>query len=194
MQISNFGRTTRGILAGYKTKKNLTQLAQIENFKNLCREGNSQGSCENYYGALKKVTDGLIAVDDKCVSKLIENYENLSKVVSNAIQIMALNAWGEKPPVGVTERLGWLAEADVYTFCRLRAQLIRISTDEEYKALRARTYAEFPDVWPESVTLTQRSELPRPTALKSESNKMGTLSSDDVFKRSLFSLRCDLYL
>ncbi len=194
VQMTNFGRVVRGILAGYKTQKKLTQFAQIENFKNLCREGNSQGSCENYYLALKKITDGLKMVDDKCVPKLIENYENLNKILSNAIQIMALNAWGEKPPASVSERLGWLSESQIFTFCRLKTQLVRIYTDEEYKKMRARTYVEFPDVWPESIALSQRAEIPRPTVLKSAANPKGTLAEDEIFKRSLFSLRCDLYL
>jgi hypothetical protein len=194
VQIANFGRTTRGILAGFKTKKNLTQFAQIENFKNLCREGNSQGSCENYYDALKKITTGLKAVEDKCQPKLMENYENLIKVISNAIQIMALNAWGDASPEGVGERMGWLSEPDIYTFCRLKTQLIRLSSDDEFKLLRAKTYAEFPDSWPASVPLDQRLELPRPRVLKSDSNPTGSLSSEEIFKRSLFSLRCDLYL
>ncbi len=194
IQVTNFARATRGVLSGYKNKKERTQFAQIENFKNLCREGNSQGSCENYYAALKKITDGLKSVDQECIPKLIEGYENLPKVVSQAIQIMALNAWGEKSPSGVTERLGWLVEADIYTFCRLKIQFLRLSSDEEFKAVRARTYAEFPEAWPESVPILQRADTPRPLAQKSESNPNGILVSDEIFKRSLFSLRCDLYL
>ncbi len=194
VQVTNFNRSVRGILVGYKTKKNLTQYAQIENFKNLCREGNSAGACENYYEALKKITSGFKIVDSKCVPKLIENYENLPKVISNGIQVMALNAWGEVPPSGVSERLGWLSEIEIYTFCRLKNQYVTLTSDEEYRALRAKTYAEFPDVWPEKMSVEDRAEVPRPRALKSVSNPTGSLSDDEVFKRSLFSLRCDLYL
>jgi hypothetical protein len=194
VQLTNFSRVVRGILTGYKTQKKLTQFAQIENFKSLCREGNSQGACENYYLALKKMTDGLKMIDDKCIPKLVENYENMNVVISNAIQIMALNAWGEKPPASVSERMGWLAESQIFTFCRLKAQFVRLSSEEDYKKLRAKTYAEFPDAWPESVSLSQRAELPRPTALRSATNTKGSLVEEEVFKRSLFSLRCDLYL
>lgn len=194
VQMGNFNRTVRGVLIGYKNKADRTQLPQIENFKANCREGNSQGSCEKYYLALRKITDGLKSVANKCAPMLIESYENLPKVLSNGIQIMALNAWGERPPSGVNERLGWLTEPDIYTFCRLRAQLVKLTSEENYKSLRAMTYEEFPDVWPESVTIVQRAEIPRPRALKSATNPKGTLTSDEIFRRSLFSLRCDLYL
>ena len=194
VQVANFNRSVRGILVGFKTKKKLTQFAQIENFKNLCREGNSAGSCENYYEALKKITSGFKMVDIKCVPKLVENFENLSKVISNGIQVMALNAWGEVPPSGVSERLGWLSENDIYTFCRLKSQYISLTSDEEYRALRAKTYAEFPDAWPEKISIEDRATFSRPRALKSALNSTGTLIEDEVFKRSLFSLRCDLYL
>lgn len=194
VQITNFNRSVRGVLIGFKTKKNLTQYAQIENLKSLCRQGNSSGSCENYYEALKKITAGFKMVENSCLPKLIENYENLPKVVSNGIQIMALNAWGEAPPSGVSERLGWLTEPDIYTFCRLRNQYVLLTSEEDYRALRSLTYEEFPDRWPDTVSLEQRAELPRPRALKSESNPDGSISSEEIFKRSLFSLRCDLYL
>lgn len=194
VQVTNFTRVVRGVLTGFKNKSQRTQFAQIESFKTLCREGNSQGSCENYYDGLKKITDGLKLVDDKCVPKLNESFENLQKVLSNGIQIMALNAWGEQPPAGTSERMGWLVESDIYTFCRLKTQLIRTVSDEEYKSLRARTYAEFPEAWTDSITIAQRSEVRRPMALKSEANPKGSLVEEEIFKRSLFSLRCDLYL
>jgi hypothetical protein len=194
VQMKNFGQDVRGILEGYKVKKKLTQFAQIESFKSLCRDGNSQGACENYYLALKKITDGLRLIDNQCVSKLTESYETLPKVIQNAIQIMALNAWGEKPPLGAAQRLGWLSEGDIYTFCRLKSQMIRLMSNEEYILLRAKTYAEFPADWPDSIAESQRSELPRPRALRSISNPGGSLTSKEIFQRSLFSLRCDLYL
>jgi len=194
VQVTNFTRSVRGILTGYKTSKKLTQFAQLENFKNLCREGNSAGACENYYDALKKITSAFILVENKCFPKLVEAFENLPKVVSNGIQIMALNAWGEAPPSNVSVRLGWLTESDIYTFCRLRRQYVRLASEEDYWLLRARTYSEFPDVWPETVTLDQRSEIPRPRALKSGDNPNGSMGPEEIFKRSLFSLRCDLYL
>ena len=110
------------------------------------------------------------------------------------MQIMALNAWGEHPPSGVSQRIGWLTESDIRTFCGLKNHFIRLTSDEDYRILRAKTYAEFPDAWPDSISIVQRSEMPRPTALKSEANRQGTLSAEEIYKLSLFSLRCDLYI
>lgn len=194
VEVENFNRNVKGVLVGFKNKKGKTQLPTIDAYKDLCKEGNSPGACENYYENLRKVTDSLRLTDEKCTLKLREENPQIIKVLSQGIQIMALNAWGERPPAGINERLGWLAQNDVYTFCRLRAQLVRFSDEEAYKLLRQKTYKEFPDAWPESISLQKRIDLPRPRAFLSLSNPKGTLSEDEVFKRSLFSLRCDLYL
>lgn len=193
VEVKNFTRQVKGVLVGFKNKSGKIQPAQIEQFRDACRQGNSMGACENYYEALKKITDASRWIQPQCDYKLIEEYPNLVKVLSNGIQIMALNAWGDKPPGGVSERLGWVGLAHIYTFCRMKSQLERMTSKEDFRALRVKTYMEFPDAWPDSIPVEKRFELPRPKAFKSPENPKGPLIEDEVYKRSLFSIRCDLY-
>lgn len=195
VEVKNFTREVRGVLIGFKTKSNKTQLPQIDAMKSLCREGNSAGACENYYQGLKKITTGLKIVNEQCLPKLVEEYPQLTRAVAQGLVTMALNAWGGKPPSGVQERLGWLTEADVFIFCRLRNAYPLLTSEEDYQKLRLVAYAEYPDAWPDSISLDKRSEVPRPRALKDpkDPNSKGSLSTEEIYKRSLFSLRCDLY-
>lgn len=199
VEVENFTQQVRGILIGYKTSKQKIQFAQLGFMKDQCVQGNSQGSCEDYFKALKKVADALTVISPKCNPKLIEAYpteEGKVGIVGNlatGIKIMALAAWGDHAPESISQRLGWLNESDIYGFCRMKNKLVQMTSDEEFQGLRMSVYNEFPDAWPESIPLEKRSEVPRPRAFKSASNPSGKLLEKDIYPRSLFSLRCDLY-
>ena len=192
VEITNFGREVRGIITAYKTKKG-KQYATLFYALEQCKLGNSQGSCEDYFKALKRVADATRVVSPKCYPKLKLEYENLTQILSTGVKVMALFAWGDKPPESIAQRLGTLTEGDIYGFCRSKNGLVQLTSLEEYKIFRASVYREFPDRWPENLPLEKRAEIPRPRALLSASNPTGTLKESDVYERSLFSLRCDLY-
>ena len=193
VEVSNFEREVRGFLDGYKTSQKKIQYAQIGYAKDQCKEGNSQGSCEDYFKAVKRVADAVRVVSPKCYIKLKEANKGLVEALSSGVRIMALAAWGDKPPEGIGQRMGWLTEGDIYGFCRAKNGLVQLTSLEEYKALRASVYREFPDRWPDKMAMEDRAAVPRPRALLSMSNVKGSLKEADVYERSLFSLRCDLY-
>lgn len=193
IEVSNFTRDVTGIMTSYTNKKKRKQFAQINFLRDQCTKGNSQGSCEDYFKAVKRVADATRTVSEKCYPKLKEEFESLPKVLSDGVKIMALSAWGEKPPDGIAQRLNWLTEGDVYGFCRAKNGLIQITDMEQFKSFRASVYREFPDRWPENLSLEQRAEISRPRALKSASSSLGSLNENEIYERSLFSLRCDLY-
>lgn len=192
VEITNFGREVQGIVTAYKTKKG-RQYATLFYALDQCKVGNSQGSCEDYFKALKRVADATRVVSPKCYPKLKEEYTNLTQILATGVKVMALVAWGDKPPEGIGQRLGTLTEGDIYGFCRSKNGLVQLTSLEEYKGFRASVYREFPDRWPENLPLEKRAEIPRPRALQSTANPTGTLKESDVYERSLFSLRCDLY-
>lgn len=195
VEVSNFSREVRGVLKGYRTntKDKKIQYAILDYAREQCKEGNSQGSCEDYFKAVKRVADATRVVSPKCYPKLKAETAELVGALAMGIRIMALVAWGEKPPEGIGQRLGTLTEGDIYGFCRAKNGLIALTSLNDYKSLRTSVYREFPDRWSESIPIEKRAEIPRPRALKSTQNPSGTLNEDEVYERSLFSLRCDLY-
>lgn len=193
VEISNFEREVTGIITSVKDSKKRQQYPKLNYAREQCKDGNSQGSCEDYFKTVKRVADAIRVVSPKCHIKLKEQFQSLTNVLATGIKIMALAAWGEKPPEGIGQRMGWLTEGDIYAFCRAKNGLVQLTSLEEYKVLRASVYREFPDRWPENLPLESRAEMPRPRALLSTTNVKGSLKESDVYERSLFSLRCDLY-
>lgn len=217
VQISNFKKNMQGVLYGEKIRKK-TQFPQIYYWKDRCRTGNSIGACEDYFSGLRSLEKELKTVNRTCQIKYVQQEEgkSLLKEVSNAVHIMSLVAWGEKPPGGLSERLGWLNETNVRTFCYLKETLKQFVGDEGLLQLREKVYREYPGDWPEKFNVNDlvisnsgpgnkgenSSDIDvsklvaenRPRAYKTSVNPAGTLTKEQVYERSLFSIRCDLYM
>ncbi|MFZ3231927.1 MAG: hypothetical protein WA160_17095 [Pseudobdellovibrio sp.] len=185
--------------------KGIIQFAQISYWKDRCQQGNSIGACEDYFNGLKKIVTALIVLPEQCQIKLIEKNELFLKYLSDGIQIMSLVAWGEKPPAGAAERAGWLTEVDLRTFCGLQKEFLMLAGDDELQALKDRVYHQYPEARSdklmqeiekksdEKMDESLRDPVNRPLALKTVQNPAGTLEKKQIFERSLFSIRCDLY-
>lgn len=189
-----FLKSMRGIAASGKIKTK-TQFAQLGFWRDRCRDGNSTGACEDYFIGLKKMSFALKALPTKCYAKFSEDENNAWFVqsITQAIRTYALLAWAEKPPVGPGERMGWLTENELTTFCSLKKTLIEVEGEEKFASFRQNIYAQYPEAWLDTVGEDLKSPENRPLALKTAANPQGTLSKNEVFERSLFSIRCDLY-
>lgn len=196
IQAKVFERNTKGILTGIK-KNGKIQYALLSAMQDHCKEGNSIGACAEYFEALRKIASELKIFKQTCQIKYSEQNENFVNQLSQALQIMSLVAWGEKPPVGTAERAGWLSEPQVRTFCALKKTYLLLAGEENYAAIRNRIYLEYPDAWPEQNTNEEndrRNPENRPKAFKTPMNPKGHFEKNKIFERSLFSIRCDLFL
>ncbi|MBY0555523.1 hypothetical protein K2P97_13410 [bacterium] len=208
VQTSIFEKKTEGILSAMKKNRKI-QYAQINYWRDRCRNGNSIGSCDDYFEGLRVVASNLRDVKDNCQIKYGEQNANFTQQITQGLQIMSLVAWGEAPPPGIAERIGWLTESHIRTFCYLKKTFILLAGDESYIALRSKVYREYPGEWSEEdkkkiaekeATAASGDESRRfldenrPRALKSVSNPSGKLTQDEVFERSIFSIRCDMYM
>lgn len=200
IQTSIFKKKTEGILSATKKNKK-TQFAQLNYWSQRCKEGNSIGACEDYLEGLRFVVSELREVHDNCQVKYGIEEPQFVKQVQQAIQIMALVAWGEKPPSGLGDRAGWLIESQLKTFCYMKKTLILLAGDEYFKSLREKVYREYPDKLPElkegeleKVDIKNFTSENRPRAYKTAANPSGSLTKEQIYERSIFSVRCDLYM
>lgn len=199
VQAKKFDRNTKGLLFSTKVK-NKIQFAKLPGLKDICRQGNSLGACSDYLEGLRQVANELKFMNDNCKVKYAQENEGFLSQISSALQVMALVAWGERPPTGPAERAGWLAEPDIKSFCNLKKTFILLAGEEGYVSIRNSVYTMYPDEWSEKSLPTEeapsdnRKAEDRPRALKTAANPWGKLSQKEVFERSLFSIRCDLYL
>lgn len=216
VQTSIFEKKTQGLLTAVR-KSGKVQYPLINYWRDRCKVGNSIGSCDDYFEGLRTVTKELREVKDSCQIKYFEQNENLLEQILQALQIMALVAWGEKPPPGIAERTGWLNEAQVRTFCYLKKTFILTGGEESFLLLREKVYREFPGDWPENFDINKLVESNsdksrkdnvvdvdvdveklvaenRPRAYRTVANPSGKLTNGEIFERSIFSIRCDLYM
>ncbi len=194
VQVKIFQRNTQGILTAVRTKTKKVQFAQINYSRDSCVEGNSQGACENYFNNLKLLTSQFKDFSVKCQKKYAEQSPDFLLNMRKAMSAMSLLAWGEKPPEGVAYRLGWLTESDLKTFCAIRDNYVQVDGEEKYLEFRNEVYKAFPDKWSDKVPLEARIPDDRPKAFKTSDNPVGSLDKSKIYERSLFSIRCDLYM
>ncbi len=212
VQTAIFEKKTEGILSNTRKNKK-TQFSQILYWRDRCKQGNSLGACDDYFEGLRMIAKELHSVNENCQIKYSSQNENLLKHITQALQITALVAWGEKPPAGVADRIGWLNETNIRTFCYLKKTFILIAGEENFLALREKVYNEYPGDWPEKfdfnklaasgvdktkpnaeVDIEKLVAENRPRAYKSATNLSGIFNKDQIYERSIFSVRCDLYM
>ncbi|WP_413558309.1 hypothetical protein [Bdellovibrio sp. HCB209] len=175
----------KGQLFSTQQKKN-TIPPSIVREKEACQLGNSGGSCYEYFSTLKNIGDAVSRGSAQCAGQLYKVNE-VATALNDGLELMARLAWGVKPPeAGTYERFGWLTEAEIATFCRLKNTYIRANGEEAWTAFRQRVSAKLPG---EEIPLT-----PEGTVSTVEPRKAtAVLTESDIWNRSLFSVRCDVF-
>jgi hypothetical protein len=101
---------------------------------------------------------------------------------------MARIAWGGFPPeAGSMQRYAWLQESEISTFCRIKAVYIKGVGEEGFEELRKIIFTKLPGETP-PLEATPGEGVEPETKLANE-----TLSEQDIFNRSLFSVRCESF-
>lgn len=213
IQGDKFKKNTAGLLTPTRVKKKM-QYPKILYSSVRCKRGNSIGSCSEYLEHLRLMSRELKNVSPKCQETLIVEQSGLVAQMTQALQVVALVAWGESPPKGLAERAGWLNESHLRSFCYIKDTFIRLVGPESFEKIRDGVYREYPGDWPENfdvnkiipspavgkkdtddeMDLNQIIDQNRPRAFKSAANPTGTFTKDEIYERSLFSIRCDLYM
>jgi len=183
-QAQTFREIQAGNIFPTEVKKNKIP-PTITRAKEACQLGNSAGSCYEYFMVLKKVADDIGKASSECTAELF-NINEAKAALNDGIELMVRLAWGTKPPEPGLERFGWMQEAEIAVFCRLRSIYLRANGEEAWVALRQRIAAKLPG---EEVPL---SSDPNQVTVEPRKAK-DMLSEQDIWNRSLFSVRCEAF-
>lgn len=188
----------KGINKSFFVQKDSTKkhriFPMVGKFKNKCTEANSPAACDDYFQLLSEIAYELKFVENECLEALGGVEFDLEGALRSGIKIMALVAWGAKPPQAVEDKIGWLNMNQLKTFCALVNSYELIFGAEQFADLKNKIYSEYPDEWPAQVSMDQRDPGIRPRALKTQNNVSGQLDLKAVYEKSLFSLPCQRYL
>lgn len=183
-QIEVFKESQKGALYGveFKGKKVSPRYGA---YLETCRMGNSSGACYELFSLLKKLVRDLDAGPAQCLPEM-SDVAPLKKVFYEQIELMAILAWGSQPPDRGPQRLNWYDSADVALFCSMKRLFIQIFGEDAYEDWREKVYVKFAGEAPivrEGVCIN----------CSERKNALQVLSSEEIWVRSLFSVRCDQY-
>lgn len=183
-QQETFKELQKGNLFPTEVKKNKIPPA-IARAKEACQLGNSAGSCYEYFMVLKKIADDIGKSSSECTSQIF-NVAEVKSALNDGIELMVRLAWGIKPPEPGLERFGWMQEAEIAIFCRLKNIYLRANGEEAWVALRKKVSEKLPG---EEIPLSGD-----PSQVTVEPRKATeVLSEQDIWNRSLFSVRCEAF-
>ena len=174
--------TLKGSLFPKEIKKAKIPPAIVQ-AKESCQLGNSAGSCYEYFTILRQIAEEIGKASSECTEQLF-SVKEISSALNDGIEIMARLAWGVKPPEPSQERFGWMQEAELSVFCRLKSIYIRAKGEDAWNGLRSKIFTKLPG-----------EEMPvssDPASAAAEPKKATAVMSElDIFNRSLFSVRCE---
>lgn len=160
--------------------KNRQFPAKIVQARLNCLEGYDSGSCFEYFGILRKVANDVRSSSLECAKSVYEVPE-VKKSLNQGIESLVLMAWGESPPEPGPSRLGWFQESDIGLFCQLKKTFIRSYGQELWEEARRSINQKLPGEPRPQSPQAQRVMAPE------------KLSENEIWNRSIFSARCELY-
>lgn len=183
-QLEVFRESQKGQIFTYKVK-NSNRPALYPRVVEACRMGNSSGACYEMFSILKKLMRDLNASPQECLVPFGEVAE-VKKALNEGTQIVVQLAWGEKPPENAFSKFGWFQTADIGLFCSLKSTYLRVYGESGWNKFRLATHKKLPG---------EASVYENGACLNCEYKKMANekLSDEEIWVKSLFSVRCDQF-
>lgn len=131
-----------------------------------CRQGNGPGACFEYFTLLRNLVRDLNGSPRECLIPFGDVAE-IKRALFDGAGMMALIAWGDHPPERGLSRFSWFEAADISLYCSLKDMVYRIYGEAGWEQFRLATQAKFPGA--------------------------SGLSPEEIWVRSMFSVRCEQY-
>lgn len=151
-----------------------------------CKTGNSPGSCYEYFSLLKKLYQDLMGSPQECLQPFGALPE-VQRALKEGVQLIVQLAWGEKPPERGLAKFNWMETSDLALYCRLRDLNLKVYGEEAWQSLRLGTYKKLPG----EAQIFQDGQCANCERIKKAPE---ILSDEEIWARSLFSLRCEQFL
>lgn len=184
IQIGNLKEALKGQVFPTTVKKNKIPPI-IGRAQEACQQGNSAGSCFEYFSILRKVARDIRNFSSECRADLLGVTE-INKNLREGVTLMTKMAWGSRPPEPGMARFGWLSDSELGLFCLIRDVYSNGLGEEAWSGLRQSIFKELPGELPPSMSGNESLGVEPPKA-------MTTMEEKDIWARSVFSVRCENY-
>lgn len=150
-----------------------------------CKIGNSPGACYELFNLLRKLVRDLNGAPEECLLPFGEVVEVKKALTEGTLLIVQL-AWGDKPPEQGIAKFGWLEASDLSLFCQLKDTMIKVYGEPEWEGFRQATHGKLPG----EAQIIQEGICANCEIIK-KANQV--FSGEEIWLRSLFSLRCEQF-
>lgn len=174
-----------GFLYAVKTKDKQTFPPVINAQKESCQMGGSAGACLEYFETLKKVISTIQNGTLEC-RKQLYSVSEVKRSLEDALEVMVRMAWGVTPPQPNLDRFGWFKESELAFFCRLKGAVQMGLGDSGLDQLRLKISQKLPGESDVDLLAAPNEKAQVRTAPQ-------VFSEEEIWNRSVFSVRCDLY-
>lgn len=183
-QLEAFQKAQEGNLFPKKVKKQ-TSPALYPRAKEACLFGNSAGACYEYFASIRSFLRNLQLIPDNC-GELTFQVVEIKRAISESLEILVQSAWGSSPPNDRVRRLGWLEAPDLALFCSLRDEWVRLRGKDSWDEFRIKTSNNLPG----EASVYQNGVC---TNCEKKALAKDTITSDEIWKWSIFSVNCNQY-
>lgn len=159
--------------------------------KKNCQTGASSGACSEYFEIQKQLIREIEKINTECYPQLSE-IAAYKGVLKGGIEILSFAAWGSQIPADTTEKYGWLGEVDLSTFCRIKGVYRKVYGLESLNGVMNGIFKDLPG---ESKILDgdAAGKIQVTTAVDLLTRQKKPNIKDEIWRKSLFSLNCDIY-
>lgn len=206
IQMADFQTAMQGILIPKKVdKKNAPPV--YNSARDACRYGNSTGACSDYIQLTLRIGKDLRKFNSECLADFAK-LKNFKAIFDQFIGVLAYGAWGSRAPEENSERFGWLTEADIAAFCRIKDLYVDVYGKPALDALTNQVFKDLPGSSEVDEVVTKNDpNKPKPktdevkpaysvttkTAYELFQMKGVKDPRTEIWRRSLFSVRCEYF-
>ncbi|MCB0368318.1 MAG: hypothetical protein KDD45_02490 [Bdellovibrionales bacterium] len=181
-EILSYKRSLKGAVYAYQDKKNIIP-ATITSAMATCRSGKSSGSCISYFDIINSMIINTNQVETSCLPELYAD-PNVMKYLKNFFLISSALAWGDEVPK--ESQTNWFSESNLLVFCKVKKSLKEYLPEEEYEGLVNTALSSFPY---KILSFEYKED-----SVEYQNNKaILKMNKQDVYNKSILSLRCERY-
>ncbi len=184
VQAGNLKESLRGKLFPATVNKNKIP-PLIGQAQEICQQGNSAGSCFEYFSILRKAARDIKNLSSDCRSELV-GIPEIRKALREGVVLMAKMSWGSHPPEPGMARFGWLSDSELGLFCLIKDIYTQSLGEEAWGEFRLSIFKELPGAFLPNKPGGSNIDGEAPKAILSMTEK-------DMWSRSIFSVRCENY-
>jgi len=117
--------------------------SQFELLVEQCKYTNGPGGCYELFMQFREMLSSLSGVSNEC-QRQVGNLSLVRKSLWEAIDLLVRLAWGQTPPKGYYQRLGWLDYADMNLFCQLKQKVQYLYGKAAWQSFQEKMFRDLP--------------------------------------------------